>query len=273
MASKVKMQAVNGTKFSDVDGSDDPQARVRYLDVVANASDYKRESIELLGLAPGDRVLDVGCGTGDDVRLIAKLVGPAGRAVGLDSSTTMIDEARRRGQPNSVEFHQGDVYRLPFPDDSFDAVRADRVFQHLLEPLAALHEIRRVTRSGGVISVGDPDWETLVVDVPNRPLLRKIRNHMLDTHHGRHSGSQLYGQFHRAGLRDVRVAMPIFVVFTDYTVANQVCDLVALGDEAFAAGAITADEHAEWQQMLRSCEQTEHFFLGVAGAGVMGTKP
>ena len=57
----------------------------------------------------------------------------------------MIDESRLRGQPDSVEFHLGDVYSLTFPDDSFDAVRADRVFQHLLDPSAALAEMRRVT--------------------------------------------------------------------------------------------------------------------------------
>ncbi len=133
--------------------------------------------------------------------------------------------------------------------------------------------MRRVTRSGGVISVGDPDWDTLVVDVPNRALFRKIRSHFLDTHTGRYSGSQLYGQFHRAGLRDVRVSQPVFVVITDYAIGNQLCHLAALGDEAFEASVMTADEYAEWQETLRVLEQTGPFFMGIGGAGVSGINP
>ena len=272
-SSRVETRSISGTKFSDVDRSDDPQARVQYLDLVTNTTDYKRESIALLGLQPGDSVLDVGCGAGDDVRLAAELVGPSGRAVGIDPSATMIGEAKRRGQPEPVEFQQGDVYHLTFPDDSFDAVRADRVFQHLLDPLLALAEMMRVTRPGGVVYVADPDWETLVVDVPNRALFRKIRSHFLDTHTGRYSGSQLYGQFHSVGLRDVRVSQPVFVTFTDFTVGNQLCNLTSLGEDAFEAGAITADEYAEWQETLSAFEQTGPFFMGIGGTGVSGVNP
>lgn len=198
--SSVRAETINGTQFVGVDRSDDPQSRVRYLDMVAKSIDYKRDSIRALALGPVDRVLDIGCGTGDDVRLMAELVVPAGRAVGLDVSETMGAEARRRGtgggQSAPIEFQQGDIYALPFPDGVFDATRADRVFQHLTEPVAGLTEMRRVTRPGGVVSAIDPDWDTLVVDVSNRALFRKIFSHDLGAHAGRNSGSQLFGLFH-----------------------------------------------------------------------------
>ena len=270
-------QALSETLWADVDRSDDPQARVRYLDLATRSTSYKRESLLALALQPGSRVLDVGCGTGDDARPLAELVGPAGYVVGLDPSTTMIAEAQRRGTGGGpaapVEFHLGDVYALPFPDDSFDATRADRVFQHLTDPLAALAEMRRVTRPGGVVSVLDPDWDSLVVDVPDRAIFRKIRGHINDTTIGRYSGSRLYGLFHRAGLRDVRVATTVLAALTDYSVANQLADLNAMGDAAHAARAITAEEHAEWQDALRELRETGPFFLALGAVGVVGTEP
>lgn len=271
------IQPVSRTEFDRVDHSDNPTARVHYLDLVAKTIDYKRESIDALGLGPGDCVLDVGCGTGDDVRMIAELVAPNGRAFGLDNSSTMIAEARQRallsGQAEIIGFFEGSAYHIPFVDDALDATRADRLFQHLNDPMAALTEMRRVTRPGGLVNVLDADWETLVVDVPDRLLFRKIRGHFLDSKTSRYSGSRLFGQFDQVGLRDVKVSQPIFVTVTDYTLANQICDFTAIADDAYAAGAISPHEYAEWRHIVRALQNSERVFMGIAMVGVVGTKP
>ena len=272
----IDTQSVIGTAFAGVDQSGDPQARVRYLDLVTAVSDYKRQSIAVLALNLGDRVLGVGCGTGDDVRQLAEIVGPTGRVVGVDTSATMITEASRRGpasgQAAPVEFRQGDIYHLRFHHNSFDASRADRVFQHLADPLAGLAEMRRVTRSGGQVSVIDPDFETRV-DVPNRALFRKIRGYYLDSRTGRYSGSQLFGLFQRAGLTEIRVAATAFNTLTDFTRADQACGFRAMGEDAREAGAITASEHAEWTDALDRLEKIGPCFVGIATTGVIGKKP
>src|SRR5450755_4617813 len=80
-----------------------------------------------LELRAGLRVLDVGCGTGDYLRIMAPLVAP-GPAVGIDLSATLIARAQQRapaGETN-VSFRVGDAYDLPFPDASFDRVVARR---------------------------------------------------------------------------------------------------------------------------------------------------
>ncbi|MFW6074798.1 MAG: methyltransferase domain-containing protein, partial [Chloroflexota bacterium] len=119
----------NGTEMADVDASTDPAARVEYLDAVTRTAAYKEETYRLLEIKPGDAVLDVGCGAGDDVRAMAEIVGQTGRAVGLDVSRTMIEAAKRRSEGSAlpVEFVQASAYELPFEDDSFDASRIDRV--------------------------------------------------------------------------------------------------------------------------------------------------
>jgi len=75
-------------------------------------------------------VLEVGCGTGDDARDIARRVGPTGHVVGLDNSQVMIAEGERRaaGLGLPVAFHVGDAMHMTYADRSFDAVRADRTF-------------------------------------------------------------------------------------------------------------------------------------------------
>ena len=102
-------------RWTRIDAAADPTAFVRELDAIS-ARDTVRAQKELtyrlLAVGAGDRVLDVGCGTGEDVRALARLVGPAGRAVGVDVSETVLAEARRRaegeaGEALPVEFRPG----------------------------------------------------------------------------------------------------------------------------------------------------------------------
>ena len=85
--------------FSDVDASGAGNQLIDYVDAARRAPaivDAKTWSFEVLDLEPGMRTLDVGCGTGEDVMVMAEQVQPNGRAVGIDLSATMIEEATRR---------------------------------------------------------------------------------------------------------------------------------------------------------------------------------
>src|SRR6478735_9308551 len=86
-------------------------------------------TLDLLALHPGQRVLEVGCGTGVFLPLLAREVGPAGRVVGIDHSPDFVAEARARvaeaGLAEVVTVEVGDAYHLPFPDDSFDAAHSE----------------------------------------------------------------------------------------------------------------------------------------------------
>jgi cyclopropane fatty-acyl-phospholipid synthase-like methyltransferase len=89
------------TGFRAVDHTTDPDFFVRYLDTAGTQEQiqtFKRRTFELLEVKAGYHLLDVGCGTGDDVRALAPLVGSTGRVVGVDHSGTMIAEARKRAE-------------------------------------------------------------------------------------------------------------------------------------------------------------------------------
>jgi len=134
-----------------------------------------RQFFAPLALRPGLNVLDVGCGTGDLLRLLAPIVFP-GTAVGVDLSETMIAEARQRSGENvdNLSFRVGSVLELPFPVASFDRVLATQLLLHVPDPLKALVEIKRVLAPSGVISITEIDWGTLVVQSSDNELGRRF---------------------------------------------------------------------------------------------------
>ena len=111
-------------------------------------------------LKPGMTLLDCGCGPGTITIGLAEAVAP-GHVVGVDLNAGQVEiaakSAAERGITN-LRFETASVYRLPFPDNSFDTVFAHALFEHLGEPEAALHEIKRVLRPGGVVGISSPDW-------------------------------------------------------------------------------------------------------------------
>lgn len=114
-------------------------------------------------LRRGMRVLDVGCGPGSITRGLAERVAP-GEVVGVDLSKDTLEAARRdaaaRGLDN-LRYEEGSVYALPFPDGSFDVAYAHQVIQHLREREAALAEMLRTLRPGGILAIREVDWDTV----------------------------------------------------------------------------------------------------------------
>jgi len=111
-------------------------------------------------LRPGLTLLDVGCGPGTITSDLAALVSP-GRATAVEVTADALAlaraEAAERGQPN-IDFTVADVHELPFPADTFDVVHAHQVLQHVADPVAALRELRRVCKPGGLVAVRDSDY-------------------------------------------------------------------------------------------------------------------
>jgi SAM-dependent methyltransferase len=121
----------------------------------------------------GTRVLDCRCGPGSITIGLAAAVAP-GQAVGIDPDTRQIATARalaaQEGLPN-VAFEVGNVYDLPFANASFDAAFANSMLFHLSEPLAAVRQMRRVLKPGGLAGIRDPDVgaEVLAPPTPDSP--------------------------------------------------------------------------------------------------------
>ncbi len=109
---------------------------------------YRRKSLREAGLRAGMEMLDVGCGPGLTTQGALDLVGPTGRAIGLDPSTGMLHEARRGPCRQLV---QGVGEQLPFPDGRFDFLSMGYALRHVADLRVAFREYRRVLRPGGII--------------------------------------------------------------------------------------------------------------------------
>lgn len=103
---------------------------------------------------PGSRLLDVACGTGIVARTAVDRVAPGGSVTGVDLNEAMLAVARRI--ETGVDWRQGDVADLPFPDRAFDAVVCQMAFMFFPDRHRALAEMHRVCRSGGTVAVVVP---------------------------------------------------------------------------------------------------------------------
>jgi SAM-dependent methyltransferase len=106
---------------------------------------------EIAGIKPGDRVLDVACGTGVLAREAADRVGPAGRVTGLDLNEAMLAVARRLGP--GIDWRQGDAGKLPFEDGAFDVAVSQFALMFFPDQVAALREMWRVLAPRGRLAV------------------------------------------------------------------------------------------------------------------------
>ena len=263
----------DGTRFANVEGTENPGALVTFLDARASIEgerEIKELKLAMLELNPGNRVLDVGCGTGDDAREIAALVGPTGTVVGLDASATMVAEARKRALATelSIEFIEGDALNLPFPAESFDRLRTDRVLVHLDEPGKALAEMVRVTKVGGRVVVSELDFGTQFIDSPLRQTTRKAFRSFAKRAASGWIGGALPRMLREAGLSNVRCEPR--VIRTSLRFLHLIMDGHLEAPDV--ADQFDEGELVIWWHNLATADATGHFHNGVTIFTAVGQK-
>ena len=253
--------------------SADPRFLVRFADAANEMTSVracKRRIEAFLDPRIGQQILDLGCGTGDDARALARLVGADGRVVGIDNSDAMLAEARRRseGLDLPLELMLGDVQQLHGPDDAFDACRAERIFMHLKAPDRALAEMLRVTRPGGKVVVFELDWDTLLVDHPLPYLTQKVFALMTECFPSARIGRRLPAMFDEAGLHDVAVAPHTVVMHPAFFRQLLGGTLQRAQEEA----RLSTTEIASWLEPLDAVSRLGRFFAAITGFIVAGRK-
>ena len=250
-------------------------SEVAYMDEVRRLfGSYKLITFDRLELQPGHRILDVGCGPGDDTRTIAERVQPGGEVVGVDNDDEMIEPARLRSLEGNelVSFVLADTYALPFENTSFDGCRADRLLQHLDEPDRAVAEFYRVLKPGGRCVVSDIDFGTLTVATAYPALTRMIVNCGCDLHRNGWAGRGLYGQFRSAGFADVECET--FVSHsTEWGIAGWAFGLEHYAKQAVVRHLISESERETWLADLRKRDEAGTFFSSIMGGIVWGHRP
>lgn len=249
-------------RFEDLDGTKDVAGYIQALESFDRLRELQQlKRIGRRRVSPGDAVLDVGCGFGLETFRLARIVG-AGRVDGIDKSQSFIDEARRRAQPQllAIEFRVGDAQALPYASATFDAVRAERLLIYLDEPEMALSEMRRVAKPGASIALIEPDFDTNTINIPDRPLTRRILAHECDTGvaHG-WLARDLKTMLQDLGFEDVRLATRM-VVFTPDLAAGY---FTKTGQSAAEAGVIGGTELAAWTDAIAERHAAGRLFAAI----------
>ena len=275
---------VPATNFSAswirVDETSDPSFYSKLLDATrAQGLDHARRDpgavFSPLELRAGLRVLEVGCGTGDYLRIMAPLVAP-GPAVGIDLSATLIASAQQRAAADEtgvggtrVSFRVGDAYDLPFPDASFDRVVATQVLLHLAEPWRAVAEMRRVLTPGGLLWIGEWDWDSMCLAVTDRELGRRFTHLVCDHMRNGLIVRELPWQLARHGFSKVAVTPQVRLSRELDAVHEWLIQPVT--HELVRTGAITSEEGARLLDDLRERAGTGRYFLARTYYSVIAT--
>ncbi|MEM9132729.1 MAG: methyltransferase domain-containing protein [Actinomycetota bacterium] len=207
-------------------------------------------------LRPGQRLLDVGCGPGTITADLAALVAP-GDVVAIDRESDVLAEAAaacERAGVDNVTVETGDVYALAYPDDTFDVVHAHQVLQHLSDPVAALAEMKRVCRPGGIVAVRDADYAAMTW-YPEEPLLDRWQEVYHAVARGNQAepdaGRRLLAWANAAGLADIEASASSWCYADDASrrwwggLWAERLQSSALAEQAIAGGHATPDELAE----------------------------
>jgi SAM-dependent methyltransferase len=209
----------------------------------------REASFAMLPLASARRVLALGCGTGVEVRALRRRPDFRGEIVGVDHSSHLVAEARRRtageGLTNQVEYRVGDAHALDLPDASFDIVLAHTLLSHVADPLTVLREVRRVAAPGGMVAILDGDYASLTIAHPDHALAIRVEQALLNVlvSHPRLM-RDLPRLLSEAGLERGEVGAHIYA---DVGGGGFFANLIALYGPSLAENGLSSDEVDRWR--------------------------
>jgi SAM-dependent methyltransferase len=134
---------------------------------------FARDLVNEAALHPGDRVLDVACGTGSIARLAAERVGPGGSVSAIDVNAAMLGVARSLPSAIPIKWYETAAESVPLPDQSFDVVFCGLGLQFFADKPAALREMHRVLKTGGRVYISTP-VPNAFFDVLDRAIARHV---------------------------------------------------------------------------------------------------
>jgi len=255
------MSETNGPqmgRFDNVDATGEADRFIAFLEWVESlpqSAELRERSYSLLDVHSGDVITDVGCGTG---KAVFELSAKGTTTIGVDLSEQMISVAKRRFP--ECDFRAAKAESLPFKNNSINGYRAERLYQHLADPLQALSEAHRVLAPGSRIVLLDQDYDMWAIDADDMALTRAIMRAHADSIANRWIGRRYHNLLLNCGFVNVSVMVQT-LVYTDY---SQVAPILPSIINVAVKNKIITNEQAEaWLKEQENRGKNERFFMAM----------
>ena len=260
--------------FSNLDSSPSADFLINSMDVMMKLScieTIKRRALKAMYLKSGDKVLEIGCGHGEDAEILGKLVGRKGSVVAVDISHRMIEEAKKRSLQANVEYLTADVTKLPYADHTFSACHADRFLVSCSDLKSSVKAILRLIKPGGTLCFTDVDALSIVLAPYGR-----ITQIMLEALHksfvNPYIGRILPQIFIEQGLQNI-VIIPEISIIRSFDTLCKIFQFSLLAEGAIKQGKLTPLEVKQWFEELREAEEKGTFLYCIKLFTVLGSIP
>lgn len=259
--------------FADVDKTDSGEfiARLDQMQALDSFRAYKRMTFDLLRLAAGMKVADVGCGAGEDARALAAIAGAGGEVIGFDLSEAMIAQSRMRHAEPGLRFVCSPSDALGLSDNYLDGIRADRLLIHVPDPMATLDEMIRVTKPGGRIVLSEPDMPGLWFASDDYAASELIIKAIAGSCATPFLPRDLWAAFRDRSLADINYTVLAITSF-DPSVVAKVVDFDAVLKLMVYKGLLDEKRAAAWSNDLKARGRTGRFVAGLNMMVVSATK-
>jgi ubiquinone/menaquinone biosynthesis C-methylase UbiE len=252
------MSAVAGFRFDE--------KTAQQLSMIYQTEDIKemqRQYRAWFDPKPGERILDVGCGTGVNVLAISKLVGTAGKVVGIDNSPAMLAIARDKASAENIEYRLMAVEEVDFADNSFDGVVCTQVLGYVADPVPVIRSLLRVVKPTGRVFVAETDWDSLAYSIPDKELQRKVTLSFTDHHGDGWVGRRLYPLCRQAGAAEIELH-PYVIHNAEYSIRKYGGPLsYVIRDYLLRSKKCTEEEVKRWLQLLSDAFDDHSYFFSL----------
>ena len=226
-----------------------------------------RQAMASLGLEPGMRVLDAGCGTGEALEWLALEVGAQGLVVGLDLASAHV-AAARAAVPAGTAVLQADLSKPPLAAASFDLIWTVNTVNHLRDPLAGVKLLGNLLRAGGRIALGQssllPDmvfaWDSRLERLTNEAVRRYYRDRYRVDERELAAVRSIVGLLRRAQLREVGVRTLVIERVTPLRPADEAYLLEAIFRGTWGERLRPYLSSEDYEELSHLCDPTDHRF-------------